>query len=434
MKRKVLILLTAAAMTINSIGYADNVVDTTSPASLDHQHYANVPGMPTQEAVLEDTITYFAETDAALTYPVTVLEPDELIVDTLTDIVDFVQEQDVMPVRYFPEEVQHEVQHILGGASFDVVDILHMTEFFGIVPDFQPVEGEDAQSRVQLDADYTPGQLVVVMFGDVSQADTEHLTQEDIRKIEWSPLPADVTANGQISFLAPEELLQRLAGQECLFLVLTVRPGGSGTLTDDQEAVAVQDFVPSKDAGDLLSEYGQITQADGTPLPDDFRIFIRAHTDLTLNEIQRLQAFMQQDNQPIAAYFSEDLQSQMALLLENIQPDSLICYNANFLGAENYVKTYGDAIAGFRFATLYPDGTQVLCLLGTLKSPLPQEQRTLSILPEESAFDWFVLRSEAKDGYVWITFPQQLIPIMEQEGALALILSQPITGEEEPVT
>lgn len=428
MKRKAMALLLAAMMTATGSICVAETVDTSSPTAMGDQHYANVPGMPTQEAVLDDTITFDAGTADAQTCPVTVLEPDTLIVDTLTDIYDFVQEEQVMPVRYFPEDVQREVQRILKGVAIDVVDILHMTEFFGIRHDFTLAEGKAAQGCIRLEADYTVGQLVVVMYGDASQVDRQHLNAEEISRIEWTPLAAEVTSPGEITFQVPEDLLQRLDGQESLFLVLTDRVGGSGTVKTEELEIATESFIPSKDAGDMAGVYDTITRADGTPLPDDFRIFIRAHNEQTRNEIQRLQQFMQQSGQPIAAYFSEETQAQMALLLTEVQPESLICYNANFLGAEHYVDTYGDVIAGFRFATPYPEGAPVLCLLGTLKDLLP-EQSADTVVPEESRYQWAVLRGEVKDGYVFITFPQQLIPVMEQDGALALFLSR--AGTEE---
>lgn len=117
----------------------------------------------------------------------------------------------------------------------------------------------------------------------------------------------------------------------------------------------------------------------------------------------------------------------MALLLDSVQPEELICYNANYLGAENYVETYGDVVAGFRFSTDYPEGTEVVCLLGTPKDTPPEAQSDDPVLPEESAFNWATLRGEVKGEYVFITFPQQLLPMMEDQGALLLVLSQPIT-------
>lgn len=414
-------------------------IDTDAASEIRDQKYTNVPGAPTQKAVLAYTLTYLEGTQQEQAYPVTVLKPDALIVDTLTDIYDFVQDTGKMPVRYFPDEVQNKVQEILGGRS---VDILHMTEFFGIHPDLTPVEGKEAKGLVKLEADYVVGQLVVVMFGDVAEVDVANLSKAEIDKIQWTPLAAEVTTPGEVTFLVPEELLQAVANQECLFLVLTDRIGGGRQESMGDNPVESSEFIPSKDAGDLSGEYEVVTDGDGTVLPDDFRIFIRPHTDQTLNEVQRLQKFMEgssekdMDDQPIAAYFAEGLREQMALLLSKVEPDSLVCYNTNFLGAENYKDTYGDVIAGFRFATPYKSETQVVCLLGVLKNPLPESQNTEKILPEESDFDWYVLRAEVKEGYVFITFPQQLIPIMEEEGALALVLSQPLTdpisGEETP--
>lgn len=392
-------------------------IDTAASRELRAQAYTNVPGAPTQNAVLAYTLSYFPDTPEKTEYPVAVLEPDSLIVDSLEDIYRFVQEEKKMPVRYFPEEVQKQVEEILDGSS---VDILHISEFFGIRPELDLVEAETARGRVQLEADYVPGQLVVVLFGSATQEDS----------ILWTPLAAQVEKQGEVSFDVPSELLEQINEKETLFLVLTIRRGASGDGDAESQGQPVTAFIPSKNAGDLTGEYGEATSSDGTALPEDFRIFIQEHNEQTKKEIGRLQQFLTQEKQPIAAYFSDALQAQMALLLENVQPDTLVCYNANFLGAENYVDTYGDVIAGFRFAVPYPDGTQVVCLLGTLKDALPESQNTDRILPEESAYDWTVLRGKTQEGYVFLTFSQQCIPVMEQEGALALILSQPILEQE----
>lgn len=392
--------------------YPTSPMDTAAPLELGQQEYTNVPGAPTQNAVSDYTVSYFPDTQEEITHTMTVLEPDTLIVTALKDIYDFVRETDKMPVRYFPEDVQQAVEEILGGAS---ADILHMSEFFGIRPEFALEDGETALGQLTLEEEYTPGQLVVVMFGD-----TTDMNSEDPKEIRWTPLKAQVKAVGQITFDIPPQLLEEIHQEESLFLVLTIRKGTPGEedqqITDEPASA----FIPSKDAGDLTQEQEEITSADGSVLPDSFRIFIREHTDTTRQELNRLQAQMTQEKKPIAACFEESLQNQMSLLLERDSTDSLICYNANFLGAENYEDTYGDVIAGFRFATHYPDGTRLVCLLGTLKA-----EET-----GESPFDWAALRGEVKDGYVYITFPQQLIPVMEEKGALALILSEPITGEE----
>lgn len=411
--------VTDVASTTVEAEYTHPSIDTASASELWDQAYTNVPGTPTQNAVLDQAIFCFPETGAQTRSPVTVLEPDALIVDSLTDIYDFVQKQEKMPVRYFPEDVQQQVQQILNGSS---VDILHISEFYGIRPQVELTDVKTAQGWVQLDADYQAGQLVVIMFGDAG-----YLTRNEPENIRWTPLAAQVTTPGQITFNIPTTLLEDINGQETLFLVLTVRPGGDASGEQIGQSEQNPGFIPSKDSGDLTTAQSTVTSADGSVLPDDFRIFLREHTQLSREEIRRLQAYLQQAQSGIATYFSEDLRSQMALLLDTVQPESLICYNANYLGAEHYVETYGDVIAAFRFPTDYPEGTELICLLGTPVDPLPQSQSNDPIVPEESAFSWAVLRGEVKDGYVRLTFPQQLIPVMEAKGALALILSEPIT-------
>lgn len=399
-------------------------IDPAASRELRDQAYTNVPGTPTQNAVLDYTITFFPDTPEEEAHPVQWLEPDALIVDSLKDIYDFVQEEGKMPVRYFPEEVQKQVQEILKGGS---VDILHISEFFGIRPELELQEGESAEGWVQLDEDYRVGQLVVVMFGDTTDVNMENLTEEALENIQWTPLPASVKQQGQITFEIPPELLDRVEGEETLFVVLTVRNGGTGAADGEDGSEAIAEFIPSKDAKALAQSLGAITSADGSVLPDDFRIFIREHTAESKTEISRLQQFMEQQEDTIASYFPENLRQQMALLLDSVQPEELICYNANYLGAENYVETYGDVVAGFRFSTDYPEGTEVVCLLGTPKDTPPEAQSDDPVLPEESAFNWATLRGEVKGEYVFITFPQQLLPMMEDQGALLLVLSQPIT-------
>lgn len=399
-------------------------IDPAASRELRDQAYTNVPGTPTQNAVLDYTITFFPGTPEEEPHPVQWLEPDSLIVDSLKDIYDFVQEEEKMPVRYFPEEVQKQVEQILGGGS---VDILHISEFFGIRPELELPEEESAEGRVQLDEDYQVGQLVVVMFGDTTGVDTENLTKEELENIQWTPLSAKVKKQGEITFHIPPELLEAVEGEETLFLVLTVRSGSTGTADGESWSEEITRFIPSKDAADLAQSQGTITSADGSVLPDDFRIFIREHTPESKTEISRLQRFMEQQEDTIASYFPEKLGQQMALLLDGIRPEELICYNANYLGAENYVETYGDVIAGFHFSTDYPEGTEVVCMLGTRKDPQPEQQSDDPVLPEESAFDWVTLRGEVRGEYVYITFPQQQIPMMEDQGALLLVLSQPIT-------
>lgn len=403
-----------------------------STPQLMHQEYANVPGTPTQDAVQAYNLIFREGTEEEEESPVAVREPDKLIVAALADIYRFVREEDRMPVRYFPEDVQKQVQEILGGEQVDVVDILHMTEFFGIAME-EPLPQEEALLvRVQLEAEYAPGQLVVVMFGNTSQADPQKPDKAALENILWTPLPAKVTALGEISFQIPPEQIAELEGQDSLFLILTNRLGGTDGEGDQGQPTDDQDFIPSKDSRDMTSGYDTITSADGTALPDEFQIFLREHTQLSQKELERMQQFLEQEGKPIAAYFEETLQKEMALLLKQTRVEDLICYNASYLGAEKYRETYGDVIAGFRFAVPYPEGTEVVCLLGTQKEILPTNPSTEQILPEETGFDWAVLRGEVQDGYVFLTFSQQSLPIIQRQGALALILSQPMTGEDTP--
>lgn len=142
------------------------------------------------------------------TYDVAVQEPDQLTKNALFDIYDFVQSEQRKPVRYFEEDVQKAVQELLPtGVS---VDILHMTEFMQIIPDETKKRNEedenyDAEVKVIIDADYRPGQLVLVMIGDRQECKED----DDIDLIEWTPFKASVTDVGKIEFVIPAELVER---------------------------------------------------------------------------------------------------------------------------------------------------------------------------------------------------------------------------------
>lgn len=412
--RKCLIIAVAALMLISA-----------QAATIENAEYTNVPGTTTQDAVISYTAEILLKNQKAVPWYIEVLEPDALTVDTLTDIYDFVLENDVMPARYFIEEVQQEIRDILGGAD---PEILHMTEFMSVLPETMTIEEGYAHVKVDFDVDYLPGQLVVVMFGDIDEADLELLTQAEIRQIDWTPLPAEVTEIGMIEFDIPHTLLMDIQDQQTLFNVLTDRIGNRRSEDSGEEEEPQKESVPSKDADDMTIISDNYYNADGELLPDDFRIFITEKTPLMQEEIQRIRRFMQQkekepaDDLPICQWFSEATLSEISLLIEeDFDLETLLAYEIKAVAVENYIDTYGDVRADFQFATPYWNDQVMVSVLG-----VPSENPDN---PDGSLMDWTVLRSVVENDMAKITFKQLLLPVMEEESLLLIVLSEPIDPE-----
>ena len=73
----------------------------------------DAPGTPTHDVVLSLTANWLDEENTP--YDLQVMEPDQLTMDTVTEIYQFVYEQDNRPVRYFPEETQAQIEEMLAG-------------------------------------------------------------------------------------------------------------------------------------------------------------------------------------------------------------------------------------------------------------------------------------------------------------------------------
>ena len=362
--------------------------------------FTDVPGMPTQDFVLA-----FQEVRGDEELDVKVQNPDQLTMDALFAIYDFVQENDVKPVRYFTPEVQQAVQDLLpDGVS---VDVLHMTEFVQVLPETKE-ETLSAEVKVIIDADYRPGQLVIVMIGDRDGC-------EKPEDISWTPLKAAVTETGTIEFVVPEELVERLQGKNTLVNVLTDRVGSRGGVlrVEDGEVVII---YPSKTADDL--NVIDIPEGlDGTVLPEEFEVRQVNVTDTIQAEIDSFRLH-RGEGKSFISFFPEDVKDAAALLMQQGQDlDSLIAYEMMNVDCVNYDYTYGDVLARIKFATPFKDGQNLVVVLGVDNGNASDEGHQLQ---------WTALRTEVVDGYVNITFAQSALLAMEKAPALLMVLSEPM--------
>ena len=365
----------------------------------------DAPGTPTQDVVLELRANWLDADSTA--YDLYVMDADQLTMDTVTDIYTFVHDEDKRPVRYFPEETQRQIEEMLAGIVDP--DALYMTEFMRL----HAAEAEpqaDLLAKMLLDVDYQPGQLVLVVLGDTS--DPENLV--------WTPVEAQVTALGQVEFTVPQALMQELQGEDVLLSLLTVRGGGSGSASGDEDAQPEQH--PSKTAEDT-TQVVNLESEDGADLAEDFRIVVVDESDVIRDELERIGRHVQEN--PVCTWLPEASQSEIQLLLkDDLSRDELLVYDYLPLITENYVDTYGDVVTSFTFATPYEEGQQVVTVLG-----LP---RTDAVGADETLMTWAVQRAQVNaNGEVEIVFDQLALIGMGEETGLLLVLCEPFEATAE---
>lgn len=371
----------------------------------DKIRYTDVPGMPTQDFVLS-----FEDVRNEKTYDVAVMEPDKLTSNALFDIYNFVQTEQKKPVRYFDEDVQKAVEELLpNGAS---PDILHMTEFMQILPEKTENKNCDAKATVVIDADYLPNRLVIVMIGDRRACKDD----QNFDAIEWTPLKASVTEAGKIEFVIPAELMENVEGEDIIFSVLTDRIGTHGGVIRYENGEIIITY-PSKTADDTVSIQDPIGE-NGRELPEDFKVLRVEETKVIREEVAEMR-LRRAEEKPFISLYPLTAQREAQLLLpDGFDMDSLVAYEILSVDCENYKHTYGDVLVRFSFATPFEDGQSIVAMLG-----LERENRTDS---DGFELDWVAMRTEVKDGYVDITFPQAGLEVMEKHPALLVVMSEPL--------
>ena len=360
----------------------------------------DAPGTPTQDVVL--SLKAFWQDEAQTAYDLKVMPADQLTMDTVTDIFEFVYKQKNRPARYFPEETQQAIARMYGIDP----DILYMTEFMrlhaaAITPP------ADLRTVMTVDVDYDPGQLIVVVLGDTSKP-------EDL---VWTPVMARVTQTGVIECDVPRELMEQLQGEDVLFSLLTVRPGGRGEGAAHREETEPEG-VPSKTAMDSTYVVSAVDAA-GNALERNFRLLVVSESDVIRKELDKIRTHIQQERLPASTHLPQASQNEFNLLVGRLcSVEQMLIYEYVSLITENYRDTDGDCSATLAFATPYAVGQAVVTALG-----LPREGAQDS---DDTLMDWAVQRAEVKDdGTVEIIFDQLALIGMGEEKGLLLVFSEP---------
>ena len=359
----------------------------------------DVHGTPTQDVVASLTAAWRDEAKTA--YDLQVLPSDQLTMDQATDAYTYVYEENNRPVRWYPEETQRAIEAMIGSTN---PDALYMTEFMRLhAAQIEPPT--DLDVVMELKVDYQPGQLTVVVLGDVTNP----------QAIVWTPVESHVTAVGRLELVIPQDLMRELQGKDVLFALLTVRTGDGRTTVP--ATTEKPETVPSKQAGDN-TRILRTTDEDGNVLPDPFELAIAPETDLIKQELTRLNEHIKTKNLPALEWLPEESQSEIRFLLGD-QADKLQILDYVPLITRSYRHTDGDAVADFSFATPYKEGQTVVTALGLPKADASADGGTL--------MDWAVHRAVVRaDGTVDIVFDQLALIGMDTETGLLLVYGEPL--------
>lgn len=347
-------------------------------------------------AMTQDSVVYVQADQGC---EITLLKPHSQAVRLLTDMYNFVWHEGNPPVRFYDEETQSKLR-----ALFPEVDIdtLHLTEFMAQQMTGTPEDTVLAERL--LDVDYQPGQITAVVLG----------YQDENGEYRWFPYRADVKSLGLITYEIPADEFIELTGKQLIYHVLTVRVGPRGGILINEEVYTERISTPSKGAKDIIRIRRWYTET-GESIDDIFSIFLVEKTPEMQNEIARISDALS-GGASAASYFPAPLQEEASLMLDGLDVNELLIYDIVALRAKDYKDTYGDVVTENLFASSYSPDSRMIAFLGF---PIDNADA-------EPYFEWYVLRAEAIEDAVEIAFKQLVIPEMEKQAAMLVVLSQPI--------
>ena len=381
-----------------------SLATVASAVTIEENEYTDVPTAMTQDSVLRAKASQDCEVE--------LLQPDEASIALLGHIYNFVWEEENRPVRYYDEQTQQEIQKLCGDGD---IDILHMTEAMHLQLHGEPEEAVTVE--MELDAEYKPGQLVIVVLG-IPEGELEYT---------WYPYRAEVPETGLLKWEIPTEDWEKLCGQSISFHALTVRIGPGGEYLWGEDAYPDMASVFSKTSSDVYRAHRWYTES-GETIEDDFRLYLTELTDPMQQEVLRIAEHLEEEKL-LLDYFPQERKEEALLMLpEGIGEADLVAYDIIALMDENYKDTYGDINVELRFATSY-DTEKAMVVLAGFENKDAEEQPYM---------DWYVLRAEAIEteenvtatDLVRIGLKQLNLPRMEEEPLMLVVISQELDDRQ----
>ena len=388
--KKMMLLLTALILCVFST--------TALAETLVSDDYTNVSATMTQGSVLQVTATGGCTVET--------LQPDEKAIALLNDMYQFVWVEKNPPMRYYDEETQKKVEELIGGIN---IDLLHITEAMTLQLGGEPEN--PVTVTMDMDVDYRVGQLIVAVMG-VPQENGEYA---------WYPYRGRVETKGQIKWEIPAEDWKTLSQQPVSLHIASDRLGAEGERVWHEERSAETVEIFSKESGDVVNTRRWYT-VNGTEMDDNFSAWLADLTDPMQAEVAKIGAHVENGG-AILDYFPAQCKDEALLMLpEGTDPATLIPYDIIAMMAENYKDAYGDVNMEINFGTAYQPDKGMVVMAG-----YPTE--------DGSDMEWYVLRAAAieaeneNDHNVEIGMKQQILPRMEEEPVMMVVISEPIDQE-----
>jgi hypothetical protein len=361
----------------------------------------DAPGTPTQDKVISMSAAW--EDEANTAYDLTPISANQLTMDVVQDMYDFVYVQGNRPVRWFPEETQKAIEEMINGNP----DPLNSTEFMLLnAPETEVAY--DLHVTLDLTIAYVPGQLTVVVLGIGDTMD----------ELVWTPVKSEVTGIGRIEFHIPKDVMATLQGKQIQLDVLTSSGNGDGDITVTTTEIPVE--VPSKQASDT-SRIIKTVITNGDADATTFELFVVADTVPIKNEIALLKAFLDEKTHNVMSWLPTDAQNRIQMLL-GIDCSQLIVSDYVSLMTKNFHPTDGDAVGTLAFATAYRPVQAVITVLGTPKNDADSGDGT--------TMEWAVQPATVNpDGSLDIVFDQMALIEMGTTAGVLLVLSVPVVTE-----
>ena len=158
---------------------------------------------------------------------------------------------------------------------------------------------------------------------------------------------------------------------------------------------------PSKTATDLTT-VTPCAASTGVALDPGFSIFVTEPTEAIEEEVKAI--YKHVETAPIATYFTEETQAALTELVAD--PAALLGYEAVAVACDNYKAEYGDVDAKLTFATVFPEGSEVVVMVKTE--------------------DWSVQKAVVENGEIKVLFTGAELTAMDEAPALLLVLANPI--------
>ena len=369
-----------------------------SAASIVGYEYTDVPTAMTQDSVLSLEATQECKVET--------LQPNVESFLLLNDVYRFTYEENNRPARYYDEPTQKKISELCDNLD---IDVLHMTEAMRLQLVGTPEEAVVVD--MEMDVEYYPGQLVVVVLG-IPGKNLDYT---------WYPYRAEIPETGLIRWEIPAEEWEDLAKQPISFHVLTIRTGPDGEIIWGRDQYQESEKIFSKDADDVYRTHYWYSES-GEAIEEDFRLFLTDLTDPMQMEVYRIGTHLAEGGL-LLDYFPEERKEEALLTLpEDVKEEDLVAYDVIALMDEKYKDTYGDINVEIQFGTTYDMEKAVVVLAGF----------EIKDAREQPYMDWYVLRAETLEIIKGETFTDRVriglkqlnLPWMEEEPMMLVVISE----------